>query len=165
MSYRWVDHTAELELEITAISEGEVFEQALVALSELLVVDRPEGSEPAGPVDTLNELLQSNRVIRELAVIAPDRAALLAEWLSELVFLSERDGFIPEVVKELDLVSVSIGRARSTYRDGLLTEERVKATVVGRLGAVRHLVKGVTYHHLILERRDQDWHAQVVFDV
>ena len=39
MSYRWVDHTAEVELEIEAAGEREVLEEALRALAELLGVD------------------------------------------------------------------------------------------------------------------------------
>ena len=36
MSYRWLEHTSELELHIDAATEEAVFEQALQALSELI---------------------------------------------------------------------------------------------------------------------------------
>lgn len=39
MSYRWVDHTAELELSIEARSAEGVFADALRALAELLAGD------------------------------------------------------------------------------------------------------------------------------
>ena len=134
MTFRWVDHTAELELEITADSEGAVFADAVSALAEVLATDSIASLEVATP--------------REVVVEAPDRAAVLAEWLSELVYLSERDGFIAEGVEELTL-----------------TDGRVESTVAGRTGQARYLVKGVTYHRLMFEHSDDRWKARVIFDV
>ena len=39
--YRWVDHTAEVELEIEAADERQVLEDALRALAELLGIEAP----------------------------------------------------------------------------------------------------------------------------
>ena len=86
MSYRWVDHTAEVELHIDADSEDAVFEDALRALAELVRDGR-------GP----------DRVSYDIAVSAPDRATLLAGWLDELVFRAETDGLVPEAVERLQL--------------------------------------------------------------
>jgi SHS2 domain-containing protein len=36
MSYRWLEHTSELELRIEAASEEAVFQEALEALGELI---------------------------------------------------------------------------------------------------------------------------------
>lgn len=131
MAHRWVDHTAELELEIEAPSEEAVFAEALAAFAELV------GSEPAG-----------EPARHEISASAPDRAALLAEWLGELIFLAETEDFVPEQLAELELA-----------RDGL------RATVDGRRGSPRHLVKAVTYHGLELGRDDKVWHARAVLDV
>jgi protein archease len=84
--YRWVDHTAEVELEIEATSEHEVLEAALRALSELLGVE-----ESAGPEQ------------RSLALSAADRPALLAAWIEELAFLAESEGFVATGINELEL--------------------------------------------------------------
>jgi SHS2 domain-containing protein len=86
--YRWVEHTGELELEIEASSEREVFEHGFEAMRELLD-SGPAGSEPAPP--------------RRVSVGAADRAALLAEWLAELAFLAESEGLVPERLEELEL--------------------------------------------------------------
>jgi SHS2 domain-containing protein len=83
--YRWVDHTAEVELEIEAASEREVLADALAALAELL------GVEGEGEVR------------RTIEVDAPDRPALLAAWLEELAFLAETEGFVPVAIESLDL--------------------------------------------------------------
>jgi SHS2 domain-containing protein len=84
--YRWVDHTSEVELEIEAASEREVFEEALAALTELLA------EEPFGAARR-----------RVIDVAAADRATLLADWLGELVFLAEAESFLAERVVALDL--------------------------------------------------------------
>jgi SHS2 domain-containing protein len=115
MTYRWVDHTAEVELEIEAATEREVFDEALRALGELLEVD---DSRPA---------VQS----RGVAVEAEDRPALLASWLEELVFLAESEGFVATRVLDLDLAA---GEVRATVA-GVLDEPPplVKAVTYHRL--------------------------------
>lgn len=85
MSYRWVDHTAEVELEIEAASERAVLDEAVRALGELL------GTEGSGDD------------VRALSVTAADRPALLAGWIEELAFLAESEGFVATHVVELDL--------------------------------------------------------------
>jgi SHS2 domain-containing protein len=129
--YRWVDHTAELELEIEAPSEEAVFAEALAALAEL-------AGDAGGPP-----------VSRDLEVAADDRTLLLVEWLSELVYLSEIEEFVPERIASMELA-----------------EGTLRATVQGHRGQPRHLVKAVTLHRLELEGDDEvGWWARVVLDV
>ena len=85
---------------------------------------------------------------RTVTVSAPDRSALLVAWLEELVFLAESEDLVPERAP------------RITLRGHELT-----ATVEGRLGRPRHLVKAVTYHGLRLEGDGGRWRATVVLDV
>lgn len=131
--YRWVDHTAELELRVDADSEAGVFRAALDALGELLGDDEDGDHEP---------------ISREVAVEAPDRPALLAAWLEELVYLAESEGLVPERAEPL---AVEAGR--------------LTAVVTGRRGAPPHLVKGVTFHRLAFDDADGSWRATVVLDV
>jgi SHS2 domain-containing protein len=132
-----VDHTAELELEIEAVSEREVFEEALAALGGLLA-ERAGGDE-----ETDREAAR-----HEVSARAPDRATLLAEWLSELAYLAESEGFVPTRTERLEL-----------------TDDALEATVVGRLASPPHLVKAVTYHRLGIWEEDETWRARVIFDV
>jgi SHS2 domain-containing protein len=115
--YRWVDHTAELELEIEAPSEEAVFEEALAALAEL-------AGDADGPSTT-----------REVEVEAPDRALLLVEWLGELVYLSETEELVPERVASLELAGTCV---RATI-EGRRAEPRhlVKAVTLHRLELLR----------------------------
>jgi SHS2 domain-containing protein len=73
---------------------------------------------------------------------------LLAAWLEELVFLAETEGFVPDGV---DSVAAREGSA--------------SGVVTGRYGSPPHLVKGVTYHDLVLAGDDRGWRGRVVLDV
>ena len=121
-SHRWIEHTAELQLELHARSEAAIFRQAVLALRELL--------EDDGPVT-------GDRAERSVEVEATDRGALLAEWLAELVFLAETEGLVPDeardlVVGEDSVTAVVVGRTRAprhlvkavTYHDLELHRDR-----------------------------------------
>lgn len=131
MSYRWVEHTGEVELEIEAPTEVAVFGAALRALAELL------GDAPRG-----------DRVSYEVVLAGEERAALLVQWLEELVYRAETDDLVPEEVERIELE----GR-------GLV------ASVRCHRGSPRHLVKGATYHRLSFEPIDGGFRATVVLDV
>jgi SHS2 domain-containing protein len=83
--YRWIDHTAELELEIEAPAPEAVVQEAARALAELL----GGAGEPAGT--------------RTIEVRAGDPAALLAAFLEELVYLAESEQLVPRDVTSVDL--------------------------------------------------------------
>ncbi len=76
--YRFVEHTAELEVEFEADSAEGVLEEALRAFGEL--AGPAHGKPVEWPVD----------------LEATDLPALLAVWLDELVFLAETEGLVPE---------------------------------------------------------------------
>jgi len=131
VSYRWVDHTAELELEIDAPTEEGVFADALRALAELLEDDR-----------------RGAPVRREIAIGGRERAALLVEWLDELVYVAETEDLVAEGAEGIEL------------SDGGLV-----ATVRFRRGSPRHLIKAATYHRLAFEPSRLGFRARVVLDV
>jgi SHS2 domain-containing protein len=135
--FRWVDHTAELELEIEAPTREAVFADALAALRELLAGEEPDTQAAPDPV------LQ-----RRVSVEAEDRPALLAAWMEELVFLTENQGFEPLAIASLQLRPSS-----------------VDATVTGRLGQPPPVVKAVTYHRLSFASAGDGYRATVVLDV
>jgi SHS2 domain-containing protein len=133
MSYRWVDHTAELELEIEGTTEEEVFAQSLEALAELLTDERPSHTG-----DT--------RV--ELTLTGSDRALLLADWLDELVFLTESEGLVAQSLERLELDDCGLGAV-------------VRAVRIPS----RPLIKGVTHHRLAFDRCADRFEARVILDV
>lgn len=130
--YRWLEHTSEAELWIEDESPKAVLGEAATALGDLLS-EHPEGEAAT----------------HRVRVRATDLPALLAEWLSELVYLAETDGFVPERVVEMDLADRS-----------------VEALVAGQRTVPQTLVKAVTLHRLEFEPGEGGaWHGRVVFDV
>ncbi|HZO97961.1 MAG TPA: archease [Gaiellaceae bacterium] len=85
---------------------------------------------------------------RELELRGEDPALLLVDTLNELVYLGEVEGFVPE---RLEAVELAGGRLR--------------ATVAGRRGRARPLVKAVTLNSLELAQEEGSWHGRVVLDV
>jgi SHS2 domain-containing protein len=86
---------------------------------------------------------------REVELEGDERDVLLADWLNEFVYLADAEQFVPEHLSELEL------------EDG-----RLRATVRGRRGEPRPLLKAVSLHSLEYERRPEaGWRAQLVLDV
>jgi SHS2 domain-containing protein len=131
VGHRFVEHVGEVEVELNATSEAGIFEAALAALAELLDVE--SASEP---------------VSHDIELVGSDRALLLVDWLSELVFLTETAGFVPERVASLELA-----------------EGHLRATVHGHRNHPRHLVKAVTLNKLAFEQEAGRWHGRVILDV
>ncbi len=130
-AYRFAEHGGEVELELESGTEEGVFLAALEAFAELVSTDAE------GPA-----------VQRKVELSDDDRALLLVDWLSELVFLADVEQFVPEGLASFELV-----------------DNRLRATVVGRREAPRQLVKAVTLSSLELAQEGAVWHGRVVLDV
>jgi SHS2 domain-containing protein len=137
LSYRLLDHTADLRVEIHGRDLPELFRNAAGALFDLLT---DVGSvRPA----------QQERV----RVSGDDREDLLAEWLRELLYRYHAHGrlccrFEPLCVDETSLSCETWGEPRSADRH-----------------PPRHDIKAVTYHGLSVLEGTDGWIAEVVFDV
>jgi SHS2 domain-containing protein len=94
--YRFVEHTAELEIELEAESPEGVLEEARRAFADL-----------AGTGD-------GEELERRVSLESSDLPALLADWLDELVFLADTEGLVAEsadlVVERTRLTGVVRGR-------------------------------------------------------
>jgi len=86
LTYAWIEHTAELELELEADDERAIFAAAVRAFAELLD-DEDDAPE----------------VTRELELDAHDRAGLLVALLEELVYLADTAAFVPHELVDADL--------------------------------------------------------------
>ena len=100
----------------------------------------------------LAELVSSGEggaaVGHEIELVSDDRALLLVDLLNELVFLAEVEQLVPERLDSVELVGNTL-----------------HASVRGRRGRARHLVKAVTLNRLDLRQEGDGWHARVVLDV
>jgi SHS2 domain-containing protein len=130
---------ADCALEVQGADLADVFETAALALAHLMV-------DPATVVPDVE---------RTIALEAPSLDLLLYDWLSELIYLKDREQLVFPAAE----VEVTNGEpCRLTAR---LTGGRIDA---GRTG-LRADAKAVTFHQFALEPRDDGWRARVVIDI
>lgn len=132
------EHTADLGLQAAAASLEELFVEAARGLMSMLV-DRPENVLPTAS--------------RDFEISASELDYLFFDWLSELLFAFESEGWL--------------GTAFDVRIDG----HHLRATIRGEhLDRVRHQpgheVKAITYHGLqVREVSDGSWTAEVIVDI
>jgi len=131
------EHTADIGLIVRGRTLRALYVNAAQGLVSLIV--DPRGLREA--------------IVEHVTVSAPDRQALLAAWLNEILYLLDARRFLPR-------------RCRVTS----LTETALEADLVGdafdeRRHTPRRLVKAATYHNLELTRLNGGWEARVLLDV
>lgn len=140
---RWLDHIADVGMEIEAEDLEALFLAALDGLTAVMLSDPPTTSDGA----------------REIRLTALSVEALLVEWLEEWIFLIQTERRVPVSV-ELELTPGSENGARwkllATVADAALDPDR---------HGWRGEVKGATYHGLDVRSTAAGWQAQIVLDV
>ena len=131
--HTFVEHTSEVELRLDAPTLAALFVEAGRALAELML------GEPAGP----------ETVTDQVTVTAPDRAALLAAWIDELIFRAETRKAV-----------------FTTFEVARVDEREIVAAIKGVAEPViKTAVKAATFHDLRVVEEDGRWLASVVLDV
>jgi len=131
--FKEVEHTADLELEVWGETVSALFHQAARGMRHLLDVQ----------VDS------SARATRQFNVKAIDYEGLLVDFLSELLYLLERDGLVFQNLA-LDLTQ---GTQLEVEFQGVHVESYSRE------------IKAVTYHNLEVKQTEEGWTANVVFDI
>jgi SHS2 domain-containing protein len=131
------EHTADLGLRVRAGSLNELFAEAGRALFSVIV-------------DDLASVNQVREVKVELTGDEPEY--LLFDWLKELLYFFDAEHLL------LSRFEVKV------------TESRVTGTAWGETldpdrHALAHEVKAITYHGLNVERRPDEWLAEVIVDI
>jgi SHS2 domain-containing protein len=134
-SHRFEEHTGELRLRVDAPTISELFAEAGRALAQLACGDRPP-PPPEGEA-------------QGVALRSHDRAALLVDWLNELVFHTEAEG-----------------KVFSEFRFARLTDRDLDAEIRGApVPDARALVKAATLHDLQVTETPHGASATIVLDV
>lgn len=144
--FRLVDHTADLAIEAEAATREGVLEQAALGLTAVLT-GKPRAHESARPE-------------REVSfhVDAPDEAALVVAFLSELLWLHESEDAL-WLGGGLSVAGLPDGSLRLTARGNVATHD----PAVHGHGVE---VKAVTYHGLRFGREaNGDWGLWVLLDI
>jgi len=136
--YEPFEHTSEAGIIARGATLAEAFANTAEGMYSLML-----------ELDSIEE-----RVQREVELEGESHEALLIDWLLELVFLTETE----------DLVF-------RRFAIDELTDRRLRARAWGeRFDPERHrsynvMVKAVTHHLLQLEREDDGYRVQVLFDI
>jgi len=138
--FTFFDHTGDVGIQIDAPDPGALFADAARAFSETIT------DPQALPGDDAVEIT--------LAADAAD--LLLVDWLSELLFRFETEGWLPRDV------AAEVSRAGDTWT---LTARLAGGRLDPACHAVRVLVKAVTYHGLQVQEIASRWHARVILDI
>lgn len=133
-AHHLLEHTGEVVLRIRARDWGDFLAEAGRALGKLEL-----GSADGRPTGSW----------KRLEVTAPDREALLVEWLNELLFHAESERWIPT---EFEVVTASPTQAVFRAR-GVEVEE------------TPGFVKAATYHGLAVREIDGILEGDVLLDV
>lgn len=133
-SHELIDHVSEMRLRVRAGSLRELLAEAGRALAGIQL----RGSE--APVTGPS---------REVVIAAADRAALLTDWLNELIYLAEVERWIGA---EFEVISADDGRVSARVRG--VSVERVPG-----------LVKAATLHGVRVDEVPGGLEGEVILDV
>jgi SHS2 domain-containing protein len=135
MSFEELSHTADVKMRVRADTIGALFSDACIALMQVMYGnDRKSG------------------ITKDIVLDAPDIEALLSDFLSEVLFITEVDCFV-------------IARAEVT-----ITGLHLKAVLDGeRFDPHRHNkgteVKGISYSGMSIQKDRMEYVLEILFDV
>jgi SHS2 domain-containing protein len=138
--FGFFDHTGDIGIDIDAPDLRSLFADAAAAFSETI---------------TARESLPHAATL-EISVAAEELDVLLVEWLGDLLYRFDTDGWLPHHA-DVD-VSRSAGHwtLRARLAGGRIDPERHE---------IRVLVKAVTYHALEVRAAGDRWLARVILDI
>jgi SHS2 domain-containing protein len=135
--FRILEHTADVGFEAFGSTREETFVNAARALIYLIV-----------ELDTID-----SRAEASVQVQGTDPLSLLVNWLSELLFLHDAEGWL---FRDFEIQSLQDNSLSALARGEKFQRSRHQAKL---------LVKAITYHQLALEKNPRGWRAQVYVDI
>jgi SHS2 domain-containing protein len=136
-SFRILEHTADVGFEAFGRTREEVFVSAARALVYLIV--------------ELQTIEPREVVALEVAGSGPE--SVLVNWLSELLYLHDAEGWL---FREFEIQSLQHDSLNAVARGEKFQRSRHQTKVS---------VKAITYHQLKLEKSPFGWRAQVYVDI
>ena len=137
-SYDVIDHTADIGIRVAAEDLEELFIRAAEAMFDVMVDSKPN-------------LTANINVPIEVSAERPDE--LFVKWLQELLYIFDTRHLVLSSFYIDDISGTAVsGTAKGMKFDKLRHE-------------VKRQIKAVTYHKLTLEKKEDAWHATVIFDI
>lgn len=135
--FRILDHTADLAIQIQGSDRKELYENACMALTHIMV------SRDASPGASCTNIFLSGQ----------DPIDLLVRWLGEILYLFAGEARV--------VTSVAVRNITQERIDAVV--ETVPFDP--RLHKIRNEVKAVTFHQAEVTEKDGQWFARVILDV
>lgn len=139
--FRFLQHTADAKFEAYGNTIEEAFSNSALAMFTVMI--EPDKVRP--------------KIERDVKVQAKDEKALLYNWLEELLFLLDSEGFLLSKVRKI----------RITAKKG--KDFMLEASVAGDLAANGYKthgdVKAVTYNEMEIRKESNKYTLQVVVDI
>jgi SHS2 domain-containing protein len=135
--FRILEHTADVGFEAFGSTREEAFVNAARALIHLIV--------ELDTIDPHEEVF--------VQVQGTDRESVLVNWLSELLFLHDAEGWL---FRDFEIQNLQDKSLSAFARGEKFQRSRHQAKL---------LIKAITYHQLALERTPRGWRAQVYVDI
>lgn len=146
MSFQFLDHTADVAVDVAADSLAGLYAEAARAFTDTLTP--LAGVQPGRTLEVRLDLPPG----ADLASDPHARENLMVEWLEELLYRFEVDGFLAARAE----VELSAGALHATLHGETYAPDR---------HPVKVLVKAVTYHALEVRPTADAWTARVIFDI
>lgn len=152
--YETLDISGDVGLRVFGKSVDEVFINSAIGMYSLIT--------------NLN-LIEEKKTV-DISVKAHSLEGLLISWLNELIFHFDTYGFIG---KKIEIMSSEFSPPRFSERNrGVRNSENcmLKTKVYGEdFDQARHesklLIKAATYHKLKIEKVDDTWKSEIIFDI
>ena len=143
--FEQLSHTADLKIRVHGKTLKDLFRHALIGMFQIV---RPIAPDCVIEKDRL--VCKSLPKQRKVKITAIDRDALLVDFLSEALYLSDvhNEAYLDVTVHELDNQNIS-----ATLHGIAITGFEVVE------------IKAVTHHDLRIEEVDGEWSAEIVFDI
>ena len=135
--YELLDHTADIGVRVSGKDLREAFSNAAYAMFDILT--------------DASRIMEKEKI--SIQVSASNIEELLVAWLDELLYRYETERivcgrFSIENIDDRNLSATAFGEKIDYSRHEIRAE-----------------IKNVTYHQLSIEKMDNGWKAQVIFDV
>jgi SHS2 domain-containing protein len=135
--FRVLEHTADVGFEAWGATREEVFSNAARALEDLMVDLASIESRREVPIEVEGE----------------DAPSLLVNWLSQILYLFDAEGW---VFRDFDIRRLEDRSLEAVARGEPFDRAR---------HAVKLQVKAITYHQLALGQTAEGWRARVYVDI
>ena len=137
ITFKIIDHTADIGIIIFGADMNQIFSNAALALFSLIT-----------DTESIKDTLQ-----RELKINSKKRDVLLVEWLNEFIYLFDTE---QTLFNKFEIRSLSRNQVKATCYGEKFDPSRHKL----KMG-----IKAATYHMLKVTKVNNGYTAQVIFDI